>query len=135
MGLEVREMSVRILIVDDEEDLVNTLQRLLQTEFPGSRVDVAFSGEEGLSRLAARSYDLLIADFRMPGFDGLELIKGVRYLDTRVPIVLMTGYGSMSVREEADQLGVNLYVAKPFDVDKMLSAVRKLLQDKIGADV
>lgn len=128
-------MSVRILIVDDEEDLVNTLQRLLQTELPGSRVDVAFSGEEGLSRLAARSYDLLIADVRMPGFDGLELIKGVRYLDTRVPIVLMTGYGSMSVREEADQLGVNLYVAKPFDVDKMLSAVRKLLLDKIGADV
>jgi DNA-binding response OmpR family regulator len=135
MGLEVREMSVRILIVDDEEDLVNTLQRLLQHEFPGSRVDAAFSGEEGLSWLAARSYDLLIADVRMPGFDGLELIKGVRYLDTRVPIVLMTGYGSMSVREEADQLGVDLYVAKPFDVDKMLSAVRKLLLDKIGADV
>jgi len=128
-------MSVRILIVDDEEDLVSTLQRLLQHEFPGSRVDVAFSGEEGLSWLAARSYDLLIADFRMPGFDGLELIKGVRYLDTRVPIVLMTGYGSMSIREEADQLGVNLYIAKPFDVDKMLSAVRKLLLDKIGADV
>lgn len=128
-------MSVRILIVDDEEDLVNTLQRLLLQEFPGSRVHVAFSGEEGLSRLAARSYDLLIADFRMPGFDGLELIKGVRYLDTRVPIVLMTGYGSMSIQEEAGQLGVNLYVAKPFDVDKMLSAVRKLLQDVTGADV
>ena len=69
------------------------------------------------------------------GFDGLELIKGVRYLDTRVPIVLMTGYGSMSIQEEAGQLGVNLYVAKPFDVDKMLSAVRKLLQDESGADV
>ena len=128
-------MSVKILIVDDEEDLVNTLQRLLLQEFPGSRVDVAYSGEEGLSWLAARSYDLLIADFRMPGFDGLELIKGVRYLDTRVPIVLMTGFGSMSIQEEAGQLGVNLYVAKPFDVDKMLSAVRKLLQDKTGADV
>jgi two-component system response regulator HydG len=135
MGLEVREMSVRILIVDDEEDLVNTLQRLLLQELPGSRVDVAYSGEEGLSWLAARSYDLLIADFRMPGFNGLELIKGVRYLDTRVPIVLMTGYGTMSIREEADQLGVNLYVDKPFDVDRMLSAVRKLLVDEIGADV
>lgn len=128
-------MSVRILIVDDEEDLVNTLQRLLLQELPGSRVDVAYSGEEGLSWLAARSYDLLIADFRMPGFNGLELIKGVRYLDTRVPIVLMTGYGTMSIREEADQLGVNLYVDKPFDVDRMLSAVRKLLVDEIGADV
>jgi two-component system response regulator HydG len=128
-------MSVKILIVDDEEDLVNTLQRLLLSEFPGGRVDMAFSGEEGLSCLAASSYDLLIADFRMPGFDGLELIKGVRYLDARVPIVLMTGYGSTLVQKEADQLGVNLYVAKPFDVDKMLSAVRKLLLDEIGADV
>jgi DNA-binding NtrC family response regulator len=135
MEFEVREMSVKILIVDDEEDLVNTLQRLLLQEFLDSRVDVAYSGEEGLSWLAARSYDLLIADFRMPGFNGLELIKGVRYLDTRVPIVLMTGYGTMSIREEADQLGVNLYVDKPFDVDKMLSAVRKLLLDEIGADV
>jgi DNA-binding NtrC family response regulator len=135
MEFEVREMSVKILIVDDEEDLVNTLQRLLLQELPGSRVDVAYSGEEGLSWLAARSYDLLIADFRMPGFNGLELIKGVRYLDTRVPIVLMTGYGTMSIREEADQLGVNLYVDKPFDVDRMLSAVRKLLVDEIGADV
>ena len=128
-------MSVKILIVDDEEDLVSTLQRLLQQEFPGSRVDVAFSGEEGLSLLAARSYDLLIADFRMPGFNGLELIKGVRYLDSRVPIMLMTGFGSMSIREEADQLGVDLYVDKPFDVDKMLSAVRKILPDETGADV
>jgi len=128
-------MSVKILIVDDEEDLVSTLQRLLQQEFPGSRVDVAFSGEEGLSLLAARSYDLLIADFRMPGFNGLELIKGVRYLDSRVPIMLMTGFGSMSIREEADQLGVDLYVDKPFDVDKMLSAVRKFLPDETGADV
>ncbi len=127
-------MSVRILIVDDEVDLVHNLQRLLLLEFPGSRVDMAFSGEEGLSCLAARSYDLLIADFRMPGFNGLELIKGVRYLDARVPIVLMTGYGSTLVQKEADQLGVNLYIAKPFDVEKMLSAVRKLLLDEIGAD-
>jgi two-component system nitrogen regulation response regulator NtrX len=127
-------MSVKILIVDDEEDLVNNLQRLLLLEFPDCRVDAAFSGEEGLSWLADRSYDLLIADFCMPGFDGLELIKGVRYLDAHVPIVLMTGYGSMSIRKEADQLGVNVYMAKPFDIDRMLSTVRKLLRDEPGAD-
>ncbi len=122
-------MGVRILIVDDEKHLVQYLGQVLLLEFPDGSVDAAYSGEEALSRLAESSYDLIIADLRMPGFDGLELIKGVRYLDPRVPIVLMTGYGSESIQKQASRLGVNRYVDKPFDVRDLLVEVRQLLSD------
>jgi two-component system response regulator (stage 0 sporulation protein F) len=126
-GTVERSMAVSILIMDDEQQLTSLLQQCLTGEMPGSRVDAACSGEEGLSCLAERSYDLIIADLRMPGVDGLELIKGVRYLDSCVPIVLMTGYGSRSVREEAARLGVSYYFDKPFDVNEMLLVARRLL--------
>jgi two-component system response regulator VicR len=121
-------MKPKILIVDDERHLVGSLQQTLLLEFPGGLVDVAYSGEEGLSRLAECTYDLILADLRMPGFDGLELIRGVRYLSPDVPIVLMTGYGSDLIRDEARELGVNDYVEKPFDVSDLLRVVGDLLQ-------
>ena len=124
-------MGANILLVDDEKHLVYYLRQALLLEFPKGRIDTAFSGEEALSHLADRSYDLIIADLRMPGFDGLELIKGVRFLDATVPIILMTGYGSESLEEKALQLGVNHYVDKPFDVQDLLQTVHKLLsQDR-----
>jgi CheY-like chemotaxis protein len=120
-------MKPRILIVDDERHLVGSLQQTLQLDFPGGIVDAAYSGEEALSRLAECTYDLILADLRMPGFDGLELIRGVRYLSPDVPIVLMTGYGSDLIRDEASELGVNDYVEKPFDVSALMQVVKDLL--------
>jgi DNA-binding response OmpR family regulator len=120
-------MSARVLIVDDEKRLAYFLGQTLQLDFPECQVDTAYSGEEALSSLASNSYDLIIADVRMPGVSGMELIKGVRYLDARVPIILMTGYGSASLRREAAALGVDHYVDKPFDIDHLISTVSQLL--------
>ena len=120
-------MSARVLIVDDEKRLAYFLGQTLQLDFPECQVDTAYSGEEALSSLASSTYDLIIADVRMPGVSGLELIKGVRYLDAEVPIILMTGYGSASLRREAATLGVNHYVDKPFDIDDLISTVGQLL--------
>lgn len=120
-------MTDRILIVDDEKQLARTLRQMLLLELPGTEIDTAFSGEEALSRLADHQYHLIVADLRMPGLDGLELIKGVRYLDGAVPIVLMTGYGTEGVASEAARLGVDHYVAKPFNVPEMIGVIRRLL--------
>ena len=117
------EQVSKILIVDDEKPLVGVLQQILSLDFPEVRIDAAFSGEEALSRLAGSGYDLIIADLRMPGFDGLELIKGVRYMEPEVPIILMTAFGSESVKGQADQLGVNHYLDKPFDVNEIVRVV------------
>lgn len=120
-------MTARILIVDDEEHLVYFLKQALLLQYPDSCVDTAYSGEEGLSRLAVNAYDLIIADYRMPGFSGLDLIRGVRYLDPHTSIILMTAYGSEEVGQKAEGLGVARYFNKPFDMDDMLSAVSQLL--------
>ena len=127
-------MSARVLIVDDEKRLAYFLGQTLQLDFPECQVDTAYSGEEALSSLASHAYDLIIADVRMPGVSGMELIKGVRYLDAEVPIILMTGYGSASLRREAATLGVNHYVDKPFDVDSLISTVSQLLPSQGESD-
>jgi DNA-binding NtrC family response regulator len=127
-------MSARVLIVDDEKRLAYFLGQTLQLDFPECQVDTAYSGEEALSSLASNTYDLIIADVRMPGVSGMELIKGVRYLDAEVPIILMTGYGSASLRREAATLGVNHYVDKPFDVDNLISTVSQLLPSQGESD-
>ncbi len=127
-------MSARVLIVDDEKRLAYFLGQTLQLDFPECQVDTAYSGEEALSSLASNTYDLIIADVRMPGISGMELIKGVRYLDAEVPIILMTGYGSASLRREAATLGVNHYVDKPFDVDNLISTVSQLLPSQGESD-
>jgi DNA-binding response OmpR family regulator len=121
------QMTSRVLIVDDEKRLAYSLGQTLQLDFPDCQVDMAYSGEEALSSLACNAYDLIIADVRMPGVSGLELIKGVRYLDAQVPIILMTGYGSASLRREAAMLGVDHYVDKPFDIDELIFMVGQLL--------
>jgi DNA-binding response OmpR family regulator len=125
-------MDARILIVDDEEALAYSMQQALQAEFPGVLVELGYSGEEGLSRMAEANYDLIIADLRMPGFNGLELVKGVRYLDRQVPIVLVTGFGSETVRLEAERLGANWYLEKPFNIVDLVSAVKKCLSGREG---
>ena len=123
-------MRTRILIVDDEKALVYYLRQTLQLDLPGSDIDTAYSGEEALSLLAGTSYDLILADVRMPGFDGLALIRGVRYVDPHVPIILMTGFGNPALQLEARQLGVDHYVDKPFDVAELMVAVHNLLAQR-----
>jgi DNA-binding response OmpR family regulator len=116
--------------VDDEKALVYYLRQTLQLDLPGSDIDTAYSGEEALSLLASTSYDLILADVRMPGFDGLALIRGVRYVDPHVPIILMTGFGNPALQLEARQLGVDHYVDKPFDVAELMVAVHNLLAQR-----
>jgi YesN/AraC family two-component response regulator len=128
--LEEKPMQCKILIVDDEPGLVRALRQTLRFEFPAIQVDAAYSGEEGLSRLAKAAYDLIIADVRMPGFDGLELVKGVRYLNPEVPIILVTGFGTDEARDEAARLGVKYFWEKPFTVTDLISAVKEFATDK-----
>lgn len=120
-------MCARVLIVDDEKRLASSLGQTLQFDFPDCLVETAFSSEEALSALANSTYDLIIADVCMPGVSGMDLIKDLRHLDADVPIILMTGYGSASLRQEAATLGVDHYIDKPFDVYDLLSTVGRLL--------
>jgi DNA-binding response OmpR family regulator len=123
-------MQPRILIVDDERTLVRMLRQVLEIEMPDAVVDAAYSGEDALSQLAKTTFDLILADLRMPGLGGLELIKGVRYLDPDVPIILMTAYGSNDLEVQAAMVGSSYYLDKPFDIQDLLAGVRSCLEGK-----
>jgi CheY-like chemotaxis protein len=117
----------RILIVDDDESVVFFLGENLAQMGKGYEVEIAYSGEEALARMAKQPFDLLITDLRMPGVDGLELLEQVRarYPDTR--LILMTAYGSDKVEAEAHRLEVYRYITKPFEVEELVGVVRQAL--------
>jgi YesN/AraC family two-component response regulator len=123
-------MKAKVLIVDDERSLVRSLRQILLLDLPDLCIDTAYSGEEALSCLAGSAYDLIIADLKMPGFDGLELVKGVRYQNPEIAIVLMTAYGSKELKDQASELGVEHFIDKPFDAEEMLLAVNACLAER-----
>ncbi|HXE80608.1 MAG TPA: response regulator [Vicinamibacterales bacterium] len=118
----------RILVADDEASIRELLGRTLSlAEYD---VDVVVDGRSALERLRVDNYDLLIADLRMPGVDGLQLIREARRFSSALKVIIITGYSSESAAIEAVNLGVNGYLTKPFRVAQVLSAVAKTLGDE-----
>ena len=120
----------QILIVDDEESLAFFLRQGLLEVDPDWLIDTAANGEEAVIRINRFAYGLIIADLRMPGLNGLELIQMIRALEPKTKVVLMTAYGSAKVEEEAHRLGVYRYLAKPFAIE----VVKTLAVDALGAE-
>jgi len=118
----------RVLVADDEASIRELLGKTLAlAEY---HVDAVADGRSAIERLRADPYDLLIADLRMPGVDGLQLIREARRLSPVLKVIIITGYSSESAAIEAVNLGVNGYLTKPFRVAQVLSAVAKTLGDE-----
>ena len=117
----------RVLVVDDEASIRELLSKTLAlAEYD---VDTSPDGPAALDRLRAASdpYDLLIADLKMPGMDGLTLIRQVRRISAELPIIIITGFSTESSAIEAVNLGVAGYLTKPFRVPQVLAAAAKAL--------
>lgn len=115
----------RILVVDDEASIRDMLSKTLAlAEY---EVDVAPDGRAAIERLRLVPYDLLITDLRMPGVDGLSVIREARRFYPSLPVIIITGYSSEASAIEAINLGVSGYLTKPFRVPRVLSAVAKAL--------
>ncbi len=87
------ESRERILIVDDEENLVALFKRILQKE--GYEVQCASSGEEALEKLETEWFDLVITDLKMPGMDGLELLSKAKAVNPTMPFIMLTAFGTV----------------------------------------
>ena len=118
----------RVLIVDDEQTLVFFLRRGLSEAGLNCDVDVVNSGEEALARLAFVDYQVLITDLKMPGINGLTLASVARSLHPTIGVILMTAYGSREVEAEAEQLMIDGYLTKPFQMERLRDLVEKILQ-------
>jgi excisionase family DNA binding protein len=115
----------RVLVVDDEASIRDLLSKTLAlAEYD---VDLAPDGRTALDRLRIMPYDLLITDLKMPGVDGLSVIREARRLKTDLPVDIITGYSTEASAIEAVNLGVSGYLTKPFRVPRVLAVAAKAL--------
>ena len=96
-------MKHKILVIDDELDIRDTLKLIL--EYEGYEVLSAPSGQEGLIRVERDSPDLVLLDVKMPGMDGLDVLRSVREANELLPVVMISGYGTVNTAMEATKLG------------------------------
>jgi excisionase family DNA binding protein len=115
----------RVLVVDDEASIRDLLSKTLAlAEYD---VDVAPDGRSALERMRMYPYDLLIADLKMPGMDGLTVIREAKRYKSDLPVIVITGFSTESSAIEAVNLGVAGYLTKPFRVPQVLAAASKAL--------
>ena len=114
--------SLKVLLVDDEEDLVRTMAERMEMRDLGS--DVALDGQQALDMLENDIPDVMVLDLRMPGMDGMEVLRRVKDTYPQVAVIIMTGHGSDKDEEEARRLGAFDYLRKPVDMSQLMEVVR-----------
>jgi two-component system nitrogen regulation response regulator NtrX len=119
-------MKGRILVVDDEPAIRDTMRMIL--EYDGYECLVAGSGPEGLSTVERDKPDLVFLDIKMPGIDGLEVLGRLRGLNESLPVVIISAHGSAATALEAGKLGAFRFIEKPLSKDYVLDAVREGLE-------
>src|ERR1035438_10378878 len=111
-----------VLIIDDEAEIRESLQTLLEME--GFEVETAVTGEDGLSQMADHPFDLVLLDLTLPGRNGMEILSEIRSHDSRLPVIMITAYGTVENAVRAMQSGAANFVQKPWDNEKLLADVR-----------
>ncbi|OGP88893.1 MAG: two-component system response regulator [Deltaproteobacteria bacterium RBG_16_48_10] len=114
----------RILVVDDEENIRFLFKEELEEE--GFLVELASSGEEALERLSLFRPDLITLDIKMPGMNGIEVLKRIRELERNLPIVLCSAYGDY--KQDFTTWASDAYVVKSADLTELKSTIRKFLE-------
>jgi nitrogen regulation protein NR(I) len=117
------KMKSRILLIEDDASIVAGLKKELQAE--GYEVAVAERGDKGLAQAKEQSFDLVITDLKMPGLSGLDLVEQLHAAKPKLPIILMTAFGTTETAIEATKRGAYDYLLKPFDMAELLDLVAK----------
>jgi CheY-like chemotaxis protein len=117
----------QVLLVDDDETLRTAVGDMLRGA--GHAVTLAASGLEGIARVRERdgAFDVVITDLGMPDVPGWEVVEAVKQIDAGTPVIIMSGFDRARATRRAKELGVDLVIAKPFDIQEFLTTVRGLL--------
>jgi nitrogen regulation protein NR(I) len=116
----------KLLLIDDEADVQYSFRRILDGQ--PIELTTAGSGEEGLKIIPRLKPDLVMMDIRMGGMNGLETLRRIRQFDSKVPVIMMTAYGTTQTAIEAMKLGAYDYLLKPFDVPKLKDLIAAALK-------
>jgi len=123
--------ALKVLYVDDEEDFVRTMAERMEMRSLGG--DVALSGEEALRMLEGDVPDVMVLDLRMPGLDGLEVLRRVKVAYPQVAVIVMTGRGTEQDEARAMELGAFAYLTKPVDINRLMETIRAAGRARSGA--
>jgi DNA-binding NtrC family response regulator len=115
--------DLKVLLVDDELEFLEPLSTRLARR--GVSCSMATSGEDALRALAGRQFDCAVVDVKMPGMDGLELLRRMRRDFPAMGVVLLTGHASVELGVQGMELGAFDYLLKPLDLDELLDVVRR----------
>ena len=121
--------ALRVLLVDDEEDFVETLaDRLKMRDLDAT---TAHNGEQALSVVKEGEPDVIVLDLKMPGMDGIEVLRRVRKAYPSVEVIILTGHGSEKDEEVARSLGAFDYMKKPVDLDKLVPRIKSAFKQRL----
>jgi len=121
-------MKARILVVDDEAEIRRSVRMIL--EYEGYDVQEASSGPEGLALVEREPPDLVFLDIKMPGVDGLETLQKIRQVNEALPVVIISGHGTVSTAVEATKLGAFDFIEKPLASERVLVTIRNALDQE-----
>src|ERR1700754_3507198 len=114
-----------ILIIDDEKSIRKTLGEILSYE--GYKIEEAGDGEEGLKRFREKTFDVVLCDIKMPKLDGLEFLDKARETNPDVPVIMISGHGTIETAVEAVKKGAYDYISKPPDLNRLLITIRNAM--------
>ncbi|WP_042463626.1 response regulator [Neobacillus dielmonensis] len=121
-------MKEKILIVDDQFGIRILLNEVFSKE--GYQTFQAANGIQALDIVNKHAPDLVLLDMKIPGMDGIEILKRMKVIDPDIRVIIMTAYGELDMIQEAKNLGAITHFAKPFDIDDIRAAVRKNMPQK-----
>jgi DNA-binding NtrC family response regulator len=122
-------MPEQILVVDDEPNMLRLLRTILMDK-TGYEVTTTNNPLEVSKLLQEKPYDLVVSDLKMPLVDGMDLIDIIKKIDAKLPIIIITAYGTLETAEEAVQKGAYDFITKPFRKETILITIRRALEWK-----
>ncbi|MCK8817962.1 response regulator [Natroniella sulfidigena] len=115
----------KVLVIDDEKNIRITLTKCLEKDY---EVVTAVNGEDGLEKIEEGDFEIILLDMKLPGIDGMEVLKKIEELDSEASVIMITGFGTVKTAVEAMKLGALDYLRKPFSSDEIRGVVQEVLE-------
>ena len=113
---------IKIILVDDEKEYVTTLSERIQMR--GMETTIAFDGEKAIEMVENQIFDVMVLDLKMPGIDGLSVLKAIQKTKPEIKVIIITGHGSDVEKEIAYKNGAFMYMQKPVVLDELIDHIK-----------
>ena len=120
----------KILVVDDDRDMCRMTASILEEE--GYRINKAYDGGQAIKKIKAERCDLMILDYKLTDMDGIKVLEEVRQTEPDLKVIMISAFGSPSIKSAAKKLGTYKFLDKPFDLYRLVKVVKNALAEKSG---